>query len=222
VPSTVQSGTLIRVSGIITQLVFEHALRIRVKAETSSSPRATPAVTPEARSESTTPDNVSVVDNNVSETVSGSGEENGQSTTPSSVKGKQKGELPASITGNDDSEDAGKSSNLVGKMNNLVSSDLENIVDGRDILLLGPSSVHISLTYFLTSLPSARSIISSPSACLMHLVLIRHPWLECICRVGGDGRPLSSPWHACKGGPDGPEGIHETGRFTVLVLGVRG
>jgi hypothetical protein len=150
VPSTVQSGTLVRVSAIITQLVFEHALRIRVKAETPSSPKATPAVTPEARSESTTPDNVSVVDNNVSETVSGSGEENGQSTTSS---GKQKGEFPASIAGDDDSEDARKSSNLVGKMNNLVSTDLENIVDGRDILLLGPSFVHISPKYFLTSLP---------------------------------------------------------------------
>jgi hypothetical protein len=145
VPSTVQTGTLVRVSAIITQLVFEHALRIRVKAETPSSPRATPAVTPEARSESTTPDNVSVVDNNVCETVSGSGEENGQSTTSSSIKSKQKGEFPANIAGNNDSEDRGKSSNLVGKMNNLVSTDLENIIDGRDFLLLGPSSVHIFL-----------------------------------------------------------------------------
>ncbi|KAH9984900.1 hypothetical protein BJV77DRAFT_1035217 [Russula vinacea] len=130
------TGSLVRVSAIITQLVFEHALRIRVKAETSSSPRATPAVTPEARSESTTPDNVSVVDNNVSETMSGSGEENGQSTTSSNIKGKQKEEFPGGIAGGADSEDPGKSSNLVGKMNNLVSTDLENIVDGRDFLLL--------------------------------------------------------------------------------------
>ena len=137
-----------RVSAIITQLVFEHALRIRVKAETSSSPRATPAVTPEVRSESTTPDNVSVVDNNVSETLSGSGDENGQSATTSSIKGKQKEEFTPGISGDDDSKDPGKSNNLVGKMNNLVSTDLENIVDGRDFLLLGRSSVHVFLNNF--------------------------------------------------------------------------
>ena len=206
-----------RVSAIITQLVFEHALRIRVKAEISSSPRATPAVTPEARSESTTPDNVSVVDHNVSETMSGSGEENGQSTTSSNIKGKQKEEFPGGIAGGADSEDPGKSSNLVGKMNNLVSTDLENIVDGRDFLLLGPSFVRIFLK-FLTSPPPARSFISSPSACLMHLVLIQHSWLECICRFGSDDRPLSFPWHPRKDSRDGPERIHEAGMFPVLTF----
>ena len=136
-----------RASAIITQLVFEHALRIRVKAETSSSPRATPAVTPEARSGATSPDNVSVVDNIGPETVGGSGEENGRSTTSLSIKGKQKEEPPASLDSDDDNEDPGKASNLVGKMNNLVSTDLENIIEGRDFLLLGASSIYISLRY---------------------------------------------------------------------------
>jgi hypothetical protein len=134
----------VRASAIITQLVFEHALRIRVKAETSSSPRATPAVTPEARSGTTTPDNVSVAENIGPGTAGGSGEENERSTTSLSIKGKQKEELPASL---DDNEDPGKASNLVGKMNNLVSTDLENIIEGRDFLLLGASSIYISLKY---------------------------------------------------------------------------
>jgi len=133
----------VRVSAIITQLVFEHALRIRVKAETTSSPRATPAVTPEAHSEATTPDNVSIADNIGPGTTGESGEENGRSTTSSSIKGKQKEEFPTSLASDDDNDDPGKASNLVGKMNNLVSSDLENIIEGRDFLLLGPSFICI-------------------------------------------------------------------------------
>lgn len=128
-----------RASAIVTQLVFEHALRIRVKAENSSSTRTTPAVTPETRSEVTTPDNVSIAEDNiVSEAAGGSGEENGLSTTSSSIKGKQREDSPAAPVGESDGEDMAKSSNLVGKMNNLVSTDLENLVDGRDFLLLGP------------------------------------------------------------------------------------
>jgi hypothetical protein len=136
---------LVRVSAIVTQLIFEHALRIRVKAETSSSPRTTPAVTPEARSETTTPDNVSVADNIGPRSAGGSGEESGRSTTSLSTKDKQKEQLPASLASDDDNEDSGNASNLVGKMNNLASTDLENIIDGRDFLLLGPSSIYISL-----------------------------------------------------------------------------
>jgi hypothetical protein len=142
---TLQTGSLVRVSAIVTQLVFEHALRIRVKAETSSSPRTTPAVTPEARSETATPDNVSVADSIGPETAGGSGEENGRSTTMS-IKGKQK-EFPASLASDDDNEDPGKASNLVGKLNNLVSTDLENIIEGRDFFLLGASFVYISLKF---------------------------------------------------------------------------
>ncbi|KAH9166017.1 hypothetical protein EDB89DRAFT_2076263 [Lactarius sanguifluus] len=136
----IATGTLVRVTAIVTQLVFEHALRIRVKAETSPSPEATPIATPEVGSEAMTPDGGSVVEINiVSEEAGGSGEEirSEQSTiAASSVKGEQKEEAPGS-----DSDEAGGPSNLVGKMNNLVSTDLENIVDGRDFLLpsLSPS-----------------------------------------------------------------------------------
>ena len=57
-----QKGTVVRVNAIVTQLVFEHALHIHVKAETTSSLAASPTATPEGRSEATTPDNGSVVD----------------------------------------------------------------------------------------------------------------------------------------------------------------
>ncbi|KAH9019330.1 hypothetical protein EDB83DRAFT_2508434 [Lactarius deliciosus] len=136
----IATGTVVRVTAIVTQLVFEHALRIRVKAETSSSPASTPDATPDARSEASTPDSGSVVEINiVSEEVGGSSEEtrSEQSTiAASSMKGKRKDAAPGSDSGKEDGDEPGDSSNLVGKMNNLVSTDLENLVDGRDFLLL--------------------------------------------------------------------------------------
>ena len=146
--STLPTGTLVRVSAVATQLVFEHALRIRMKAETSSSARTTPVVTPDTRSEATTPDNGSIAgDNTVAELTAG-GDDSRQSTTPSSIKGKQKDISPSYPVDEDDSEGLGKSSNLVGKMNNLVSTDLDNLVEGRDFLLLGSSFARSSFLSF--------------------------------------------------------------------------
>lgn len=65
--------------------------------------------------------------------------EDGHSTAHSSIRGKQKERSRSTPVDEDDSDNSTKSSNLVGKMNNLVSTDLENLVDGRDFLLLGSS-----------------------------------------------------------------------------------
>ncbi|KAH8978589.1 hypothetical protein EDB92DRAFT_2056103 [Lactarius akahatsu] len=131
-----QTGTNVRVTAIVTQLVFEYALRIRVKAETLSSTEATPTATPEVGSEATTPDSGSVVEiNTVSEEAGGSGEETrGEQLTvaASSIKGERKEEA----SGSDSGDEAGGSSNLVGQLNNLVSADLENLVGGVDFLHL--------------------------------------------------------------------------------------
>jgi hypothetical protein len=137
-----QTGTVVRITAIVTQLVFEHALRIRMKAETSSSPVATPTATPEGRSEVTTPDSGSVVDINiVSEDAAGGSSEETRSeqstTTASTLKGKRKEEAPGSNSGKEVGDESGGSSNLVGKTNNLVSTDMENLIDGRDFLLFG-------------------------------------------------------------------------------------
>ncbi|KAH9166019.1 hypothetical protein EDB89DRAFT_2076264 [Lactarius sanguifluus] len=143
----ISTGTLVRVTAIVTQLVFEHALRIRVKAETSSSPPATPGATPEVGSEATTPDSGSVIETNIVSEAGGSSEESRseQSTIAgSSIKGKGKEKAPGSDSGRESDDEPGDSSNLVGKMNNLVSTDLENIVDGRDFLLLSLSSSLLS------------------------------------------------------------------------------
>ncbi|KAH8986103.1 hypothetical protein EDB92DRAFT_1949382 [Lactarius akahatsu] len=132
----IATGTNVRVTAIVTQLVFEYALRIRVKAETLSSTEATPTATPEVGSEATTPDSSSVVEiNTVSEEAGGSGEETrGEQLTvaASSIKGERKEEA----SGSDSGDEAGGSSNLVGQLNNLVSTDLENLVGGVDFLHL--------------------------------------------------------------------------------------
>ncbi|KAH9166802.1 hypothetical protein EDB89DRAFT_2075433 [Lactarius sanguifluus] len=132
----IATGTNVRVTAIVTQLVFEYALRIRVKAETVSSPEATPTATPEVGSDATTPDSGSIVEiNTVSEGAGGSGEETrGEQSTvaASGIKGERKEDA----SGSDRGDKAGGSSNLVGKMNNLVSTDLENLVGGVDFLHL--------------------------------------------------------------------------------------
>jgi hypothetical protein len=126
-------------NAIITQLVFEHALRIRVKAETSSA-GTTPTATPQGRSEATTPDTSSVRDAHfISESSGSNGEESESSTASSSIKGKPTEETHITTSSGGDQEEPGQSKNLVGKMNNLVTTDLENIVDGRDFVLLSSS-----------------------------------------------------------------------------------
>ena len=172
-----QTGTVVRVTAIVTQLVFEHALRIRVKAETSSSPAASPTATPEGRSEATTPDNGSVVDINIESEDAGRGSEDAQSerstTAASSVKGKRKeGEAPGSDSGKENGDEPGGSSNLVGKMNNLVSTDLENLVDGRDVLLLGSSSSHLHAIVFVLMNIFPFSFIFPATARYLYLVLV--------------------------------------------------
>lgn len=76
---------VIRTEGTLTELVFEHALRVRMKAETSSENLATNPV-----------------------------EANAANVT--------------SVT---------KSQHLIGKLNNLVTTDLKNITGARDFIWLG-------------------------------------------------------------------------------------
>ena len=147
-----QARTLVCTTSIVTQLVFEHALRIRVKAEISFPPTAIL----ESRSEATTPGSGSAVDISVVSEDAGRGRQENPSeqstSTTTGTNGKRKEEAPRSDSGMDGNEECA-SNNLVGKMNNLVSTDLENLVTGRDILLLCLSSLplrHPALPSLLT------------------------------------------------------------------------
>ncbi|SRR6266702_1095917 len=187
-----QTGNVVRVSAIITQLVFEHGLRIRVTAETSSSPVVTPAATAEGHSDATTPDSGSSAEIGVVSKNAGGSSEVTQGersmTVGSSIMAKEKEDSPASDSGKEDG-----SRILVGKMSNLVTSDLDNLVDGKDILMLRLSPSGSPHTFWLMAI--SLSFVSSVAGHSMRLVLVQHPWLEHICRDGGDGRPLPRSWN---------------------------
>ena len=135
---------LVRTEAIITQLVFDHSLRIRIKAETSDSPAASRATTAVH-----TPDNASIAD--VEEGSATHGSQNGSNgsedetvrastisaaSTAAAKKGK---DVPkkADEAKSTPAEPSSASGNLVGKIINLVTTDLNNLIDGRDFLFIG-------------------------------------------------------------------------------------
>ncbi|KAJ6479029.1 ABC transporter transmembrane region-domain-containing protein [Mycena sanguinolenta] len=138
----INTRTLVRIEAIITQLVFAHSLRIRMKAETThvkdtSSDVAPPAVevSPQTGSdtqstaETTTPENAG---------SSARSEDDSGSTTmqasSSSIQSTSTASKPAVEKPKKSEEKSGGS--LVGKINNLVTVDLGNITDSRDFLIL--------------------------------------------------------------------------------------
>lgn len=134
-----------RTEGIITQLVFNHALRIRMKAEL---PESTGTESSNPSTTASSPDNVSITEQpaavEASETSNRSGDETlAQSSSASvkssseSCKGKKKAkEVPEDKSTPPVARKEATADNLVGKINNLVTTDLTNITDARDFLLL--------------------------------------------------------------------------------------
>lgn len=117
---------------IITQLVFDHALRIRVKAEVAggNTPASSAATTPDSASIAETASEGDDAETQTTAAASDGGAARKHKRTPSasstSTKAPEKGAEEA----------AGKGGNLVGKLNNLVTTDLNNVVDGRDFLFI--------------------------------------------------------------------------------------
>ena len=137
---------MVQTEGMITQLVFEHSLRVRFTEEAStpaSSKPATAIATPELR-EVTSDEHSADEDTNGSSeggqsTFRGSSttrvptESSGSTTNPKSTSSPSKGS-----GGGDKDKDkpSTQGTNLVGKITNLISTDLGNLVDGRDFLFL--------------------------------------------------------------------------------------
>ncbi|KAK0208414.1 hypothetical protein DFS33DRAFT_1411920 [Desarmillaria ectypa] len=135
----------VRADAIMTQLVFEHSLRIRVKASMADSPGKSTAPTPDntsimedapstESSESTTlhgtPDAASTEsrDENYSASTANQASFLSNEATQESASGQ---DASAALVAQSDTN------NLVGKINNLVTTDLGNITDARDFLLIG-------------------------------------------------------------------------------------
>ncbi|EKM83611.1 hypothetical protein AGABI1DRAFT_66408 [Agaricus bisporus var. burnettii JB137-S8] len=143
--------TLVRCEAIITQLVFEHSLRIRMKAETEKVERdgsltelptsqmehscentassMTSTIEEEGNSQDTTL--VSNVPASVSEGSLLVKSPSIKSTSPkSTTKNKEALKKSGSPTG------SSSASNLVGRINNLVTTDLGNIIEARDLMFV--------------------------------------------------------------------------------------
>ena len=117
--------------------MFEHALRIRMKSEPAEHSSASRSPT-----EPSTPDSASVSGSaTASHSVDGVNETTTSTltipSTPSSADGddiKKREENQGE--GKDEKKTVDEGSNLVGKITNLVSTDLNNIVNGRDFPML--------------------------------------------------------------------------------------
>lgn len=166
--STLKTATLVRCEAIITQLVFEHALRIRVKAEVedgkevkSPMPSQIPA-TPIAESmhESASADTaVGTGAFSSSEEATGSSSLSVNSTSSKHQKHHkdQDKKTHHPPTG------PPSASNLTGRINNLVTTDLGNITNSRDVMFLLiylPLQILLS-TVFLYLILGWRCVISS-------------------------------------------------------------
>ncbi|TFY70118.1 hypothetical protein EVJ58_g61 [Rhodofomes roseus] len=142
---------LVRTTSIITQLLFEHSLRIRMKAEVPDSPASSTVTTAVG-----TPDNASIAETEgvpsqsptegENHSPAGSEDETVRASTISvtststTAKGKRKSKAlsqagEGKTEGPKKSEEA-KGGNLVGKINNLVTTDLDNLINGRDFLFI--------------------------------------------------------------------------------------
>ncbi|KAF9007748.1 P-loop containing nucleoside triphosphate hydrolase protein [Hymenopellis radicata] len=106
-----------RLQALLTELVFEHSLRIRMKAAVPEGEGSKGSTTP------STPDNASLSE--AESTLDGGASTSNGDESTAEKEGAKKASQPDSAT-----------SNLVGKINNLVSTDLENVVEARDFFLI--------------------------------------------------------------------------------------
>lgn len=136
-----QTGALVRAEAILTSLVFDHALRIRLKAETDSDRK-------DDRLERVNPDGFGNNTQEIEESAADIDDAAGPSRIPASAFITP---APTTVdqTGPDtgagriashakaaDSDTQKKRDNLLGKINNLITSDLDNIANGRVFLFL--------------------------------------------------------------------------------------
>jgi hypothetical protein len=173
---TAQMWIVVKSEAIITQLVFEHSLRIRVKAELEKSDDKEQVNTievpiPDSPVEAT--ETIAVAEGSESASVFRSATEStivhsssssaSESGSDSAKKGKKRDDGD-SLKGKGDKEkeqDKAETGNLVGRINNLVTTDLGNITDAREFLrvfVLGPIQIALFVV-FLYVLLGWRSVL---------------------------------------------------------------
>ena len=178
---------MVRTQAMITQLVFDHALRIRVKAETSGSPPNSAHT-----SAATTPDTASIAEQSDRASSPGGSTDNSDNETsaavsePGSVGVKKTNQRDSQLSTSSTStkvaekpsESSSKGGNLVGKMTNLVTTDLNNIIDGRDFLFAGKSIISCRWESDYNPIIICHSFVHSRTDDFLCCFPLWHPRLE--------------------------------------------
>jgi hypothetical protein len=205
----------VRTECIITQLIFEHSLRVRFKAETKatspsensdiSSMTSSPNMESSMDLSSGSHDVDSTIDN--PENFANETDENitlhsqdetlhassSSSSLESSASRKRKDKDKATNLPKQADKDHSSGDNLVGKINNLVTTDLANIVEARDflvVLVYIPLQITLCII-FLYAVLGWRWVITSSHQCYLiintfqrvrgtgchHLVISNH-WIR--------------------------------------------
>ncbi|KAJ7059261.1 P-loop containing nucleoside triphosphate hydrolase protein [Mycena amicta] len=127
----VNTRVLVRTESIITQLVFSHSLRIRMKADTTEAKEPVGEATTESLPLQADAERGTGAGGSDDETESATVQPSSTSvkSTTSSVKDKKKKD-------EDKPKGAKKDQSMGGMINNLVTTDLANIADGREFLVL--------------------------------------------------------------------------------------
>ncbi|KDR82057.1 hypothetical protein GALMADRAFT_240518 [Galerina marginata CBS 339.88] len=134
----------VQLEAIFTQLILQHALRIRVVAESKAE-----VSTSTSTANSTRPPSVAGT-STAAPSVAGS---SSGSETAETVTAPTESETKPVAAGPADQADAGKS--LVGRMNNLISSDLQTISKASEfmqVFLAGPLMILLTIGFLYTVL----------------------------------------------------------------------
>ncbi len=122
-----------RIQGIVTQVILDHALRIRLKADVPESRDKKDATA------ASTPDTISIVDEGETSTLaedhrSSDGDDRSTTAASGSASAPTKDSGSIKDVGTKPSEK--KEGNMIGKINNLVTTDLSTFEGGQNFLLL--------------------------------------------------------------------------------------
>lgn len=174
---------IVYMEAIFTQLVLKHALRVRVVAETKTEATPTPATTPShSKAPSIAPSTAGSDQDQAETSGSGSGSDSGHTAAESEATTVVAAAPPAA--GKEVAKDLGKGApdagqsgkSLIGRMNNLISSDLQaigkatefiQIVIATPLMVLGRSrSCILSLGGGMSYLSSCRLMLRFIGGCV--------------------------------------------------------
>lgn len=132
-----QTHVLVRIEAIITSLVFDHALRVRLKAETSDGPEGAEDTAPRRPASdakgTTTVEQSSHRENDDTNTLHSQDATAASSTAADTADATE----ISNVKSKDSKQESPKKDNFMGKVQNLVTSDLDNITGGRNFLFVG-------------------------------------------------------------------------------------